>query len=96
MPQPRPVTAPVPTRQERLDALLQELRPKVDAIVQRLAEQWVDTPEHLELGAIEYTLRDAGQEIAATVHHTGLASRKKRGTSVRARSAATATVPRNS
>jgi hypothetical protein len=80
MTQPRPATIPTPTREQRLQALLQELQPQVDAIVRRVAEQWVDTPEHQELGAIEYTLREAGQEIAATVQQTGLASRKKRGT----------------
>lgn len=80
MAQPQPSRTPVPSREERLASLLQELQPKVDAIVRRLAEKWVDTPEHLELGAIEYELRDAGQEFATTVHQTGLASRKKRGT----------------
>jgi hypothetical protein len=80
MAQPRRATPVTLTREERLEALLKELRPKVDEIVQRMAEKWVDTPEHLELGAIEYEIRDAGQEIAATVHQTGLASRKKRGT----------------
>jgi hypothetical protein len=80
MPQPRPDPTPPPTREQRLQALLQELQPQVDAIVRRAAEQWVDTPEHQELGAIEYALRDAGQEIAAALQQTGLASRKKRGT----------------
>ena len=80
MAQPRPSTTAVQTREERLEALLQELRPQVDAIVRRMAEKWVDTPEHQELGAIEYDFRDAGREIAASVHQTGLASRKKRGT----------------
>jgi hypothetical protein len=80
MARPRPSTTPVPTHEERLEALLKELRPKVDEIVRRIAEKWVDTPEHQELGAIEYEIRDAGQEIAATVQQTGLASRKKRGT----------------
>jgi hypothetical protein len=80
MAQPQADTTPVPSRDERLQALLTELQPKVDAIVRRLAEKWVDTPEHLELGAIEYELRDAGQEFVTTVHQTGLVSRKKRGT----------------
>jgi hypothetical protein len=62
----------------------------VDVIVRRLAEKWVDTPEHEELGAIEYELRDAGREFAAAVHQTGLEGRKKRGTSVPAPRAATA------
>jgi hypothetical protein len=80
MAQPQRSTTPAPTRQEQLEALLKELRPKVDEIVQRIAEKWVDTPEHQELGAIEYAIRDAGQEIAATVQQTGLDRRKKRGT----------------
>lgn len=80
MAQPQRSTAPQLSREERLQALLKELQPKVDKIVRDMAEKWVDTPEHLELGAIEYELRDAGQKIAATVHQTGVASRKKRGT----------------
>ncbi len=80
MAQPQRSTTPTLGREERLEALLKELRPKVDQIVRQMAEKWVDTPEHLELGAIEYELRDAGQKIAATVHQTGLESRKKRGT----------------
>ena len=80
MAQPQRSTAPTLTREERLQALLKELRPKVDQIVQQMAEKWVDTPENLELGAIEYQLRDAGQQIAATVQQTGFESRKKRGT----------------
>ena len=80
MTQPRASAAVVQTREEQLQALLKELQPKVEAIVRRMAEKWVDTPQERELGAIEYEFRAAGQQIAATVHETGLASRKKRGT----------------
>lgn len=80
MAQPQRSTTPAPSREEQLAALMKEVQPKVDEIVRCMAEKWVDTPEHLELGAIEYEFRDAGQEIAATVHQTGLESRKKRGT----------------
>lgn len=73
-------SVPTPSREQQVQELVHQLQPKVDAIVRRMAEKWVDTPEAKELGAIEYELRDGGQELAAAVHETGLASRKKRGT----------------
>lgn len=76
-----PKTTPVPpTREERIEALMQQLRPKVDAIVRQMVERAVDVPEHEEFGAIEYEYRDAGLQLANEVRQAGLASRKKRGT----------------
>lgn len=68
------------TRDERVEALIQELRPKVDEVVRKLVERAVDVPEHEEFGAIEYEFRDAGQQLVNDVRQASLASRKKRGT----------------
>ena len=69
------------TREERIEALLKELRPKVEATVRRLVERAVDVPEAEEFGAIDFEFRDAGQELANEVRQASVASRKKRGTS---------------
>jgi hypothetical protein len=68
------------TRAERVEALIQELRPKVEEVVRKLVERAVDVPEHEEFGAIEYEFRDAGQQLVNDVRQASLASRKKRGT----------------
>ena len=78
-------TRPVPaaadeTREERIEALLKELRPKVEAEVRRLVERAVDVPEAEEFGAIDFEFRDAGQKLANAVRQASVASRKKRGT----------------
>lgn len=81
MPQPRksaPVD-PVKERQERIDAAMKELRPKLEAMLQKMVEAVVDKPEAEELGAVEFELRDMGRDMVATVQETGLKSRKKRG-----------------
>jgi hypothetical protein len=74
--------APQPSREEQIEALMQQLRPKVEQVVRRLVERAVDVPEAEEFGAIDFEFRDAGQEIATDVRHAGLESRKKRGTLV--------------
>jgi len=68
------------TREQRIEALLKELRPKLEATVRRLVERAVDVPEAEEFGAIDFEFRDAGQELANEVRQAGVASRKKRGT----------------
>lgn len=68
------------TRDERVEALIQELRPKVEEVVRKLVERAVDVPEHEGFGAIEYEFRDAGQQLVNDVRQASLASRKKRGT----------------
>jgi hypothetical protein len=77
----RSVTAPVavPTREEQVEALMQQLRPKVDEALRRMVERAVDVPEAEEFGAIEYEFRDAGLNLANEVRQASLASRKKRG-----------------
>jgi hypothetical protein len=73
--------APAPaSREERIEALMEQLRPKVDQAVRRMVERAVDVPEHEEFGDIEYEFRDAGLGLANEVRRAGLASRKKRGT----------------
>lgn len=82
MPQPRKAAPvdPLVERQQRIDAAMQELRPKIEAMVLRMVETLVDKPEAEELGAVEFELRDQGRDLTALVQQTGLGSRKKRGT----------------
>jgi hypothetical protein len=68
------------TRQQRIDAILKELRPKIEATVRQLVERAVDVPESEEFGAIDFEFRDAGQQLANDIRQASLASRKKRGT----------------
>jgi hypothetical protein len=68
------------TREQRIDAILKELGPKVEATVRRLVERAVDVPEAEEFGAIDFEFRDAGQELVNEVRQASVASRKKRGT----------------
>ena len=69
-----------PTREQRIEALMEQLRPKVDEVVRRMVERAIDVPEAQEFGAIDFEFRDAGQELATEVRQASLASRKKRGT----------------
>jgi len=73
-------TAVPATREQRIEDLMQQLRPKVEEAVRQLVERAVDVPEHEEFGAIEYEFRDAGLKLANDVRQASLASRKKRGT----------------
>ena len=68
------------TREERIEAILKELRPKIDAAVRKMVERAVDVPEAEEFGAIDFEFRDAGQELANDVRQASVANRKKRGT----------------
>ena len=79
-----PNTTPEPTREERVEAILAELRPKVEAEVRKLVERAVDVPEAEEFGAIDFEFRDAGQKLVNEVRQASVASRKKRGTSAAA------------
>ena len=82
MTQPRKAAPvdPVQERQERIEAAMNALRPKVEAALRQMVETIVDKPEAEELGAVEYELRNAGRGLMAQIQQTGLASRKKRGT----------------
>jgi hypothetical protein len=68
------------SREARIEAILKELRPKVDAAVRQMVERAVDVPEAEEFGAIDFEFRDAGQQLANEVRQASLVSRKKRGT----------------
>jgi hypothetical protein len=68
------------TREQRIEAILKELLPKVEATVRHLVERAVDVPEAEEFGAIDFEFRDAGQQLANEVRQASVASRKKRGT----------------
>lgn len=80
MSKPTPSAAPEQTREERIEAIMQALRPKIDAQVRQLVERAVDVPEAQEFGAIDFEFRDAGQQLANEVRQASVASRKKRGT----------------
>ncbi len=77
--QPRPLMA-TESREERIEAIMQQLRPKIDQEVRRLVERAVDVPEAEEFGAIDFEFRDAGQKLVNDVRQASVASRKKRGT----------------
>jgi len=68
------------TREERIEAIMKELRPKIDAAVREMVERAVDVPEAEEFGAIDFEFRDAGQNLANDVRQASVASRKKRAT----------------
>lgn len=73
-------TPPSETREERIEAIMKELRPKIEATVRQMVERAVDVPEAEEFGAIDFEFRDAGQKLANEVRQAGVTSRKKRGT----------------
>jgi hypothetical protein len=68
------------TREQRIEAIMKELRPKIDEQVRQMVERAVDVPESEEFGAIDFEFRDAGQKLANDVRQASAASRKKRGT----------------
>ena len=80
MPARQAAAATAETREERIEAILKELRPKIEATVRQMVERAVDVPEAEEFGAIDFEFRDAGQELANEVRQASVASRKKRGT----------------
>jgi len=77
----RPLPAAVSeTREQRIEAIMTELRPKIDETVRQMVERAIDVPEAEEFGAIDFEFRDAGQKLASDVRQASVASRKKRGT----------------
>lgn len=84
------------TREQRIEAILKELRPKIDAVVRQLVERAVDVPEAEEFGLIDFEFRDAGQKLVNDVRQASVASRKKRATSAAASPARTALTQRSS
>lgn len=77
----KPVASTVAeTREQRIEAIMKELRPKIEEQVRKMVERAVDVPEAQEFGAIDYEFRDAGQKMVSDVRQASVASRKKRGT----------------
>jgi hypothetical protein len=69
-----------PSRDERIESIMEQLRPRVEAAVRKMVERAVDVAEAEEFGAIDTEFRDAGLGLANEVRQAGVASRKKRGT----------------
>jgi NADP-dependent 3-hydroxy acid dehydrogenase YdfG len=67
------------TREQRIEAIMKELRPKIEATVHEMVERAVDVPEAEEFGPIDFAFRDAGQKLANDVRQASVARRKKRG-----------------
>jgi hypothetical protein len=64
----------------RIEAIMEQLRPRIEATVRQMVERAVDVAEAEEFGAIDMEFRDAGQALATEVRQASVASRKKRGT----------------
>jgi hypothetical protein len=76
----KPLTSAVAeTREQRIESIMKELRPKIDEQVRKMVERAVDVPEAEEFGAIDFEFRDAGLKFASDVRQATVASRKKRG-----------------
>ena len=69
------------SREERIEGIMNQLRPRIEAEVRQMVERAVDVPEAEEFGAIDFEFRDAGQKWVNDVRQASVASRKKRGTS---------------
>jgi hypothetical protein len=69
------------SRQAHVEAIMEQLRPRIEAAIRTLVERAVDVPEAEEFGAIDFEFRDAGQRLVNEVRQASVASRKKRGTS---------------
>src|SRR6516164_2340795 len=68
---------PVPaSRDEQIEELMQQLRPKMEEALRRMVERAVDVPEHEEFGAIEYEFRDAGLNVANEVRQAHAGTRR--------------------
>ena len=68
------------TREQRIQAVLNQVRPIVEAKVRELVERAVDVSEAEEFGPIDLEFRDAGLHMANEIRQASVASRKKRGT----------------
>ena len=79
MPQPSS-PCPAEARQQRIEAIMQQLRPEIEQVVRQLVEKAVDVPEAEEFGAIDAAFRDAGLGLVNDARQAAVASRKKRGT----------------
>jgi hypothetical protein len=76
---PRPAEM-IETREQRIEAIMQEIQPKLEQMARKMVERAVDVPEAEEFGAIDFEFRDAGQQVAKEIRQASVASRKKRAT----------------
>jgi hypothetical protein len=76
---PSPPSATADDRETRARALMDQLRPRVEQAVRRMAESLVDSSDAQLFGDLEFALRDQAHDLAAAAHQTGLHGRKKRG-----------------
>jgi hypothetical protein len=67
------------SREQQVEALLEQLRPKLEATARRLVERALDVPEAEEFGPIDLEFRDAGLDMATEVRRAAAGCRKKRG-----------------
>jgi hypothetical protein len=79
MAHPRPAEM-IETREQRIEAIMQEIQPKLEQMARKMVERAVDVPEAEEFGAIDFEFRDAGQQVAKEIRQASVASRKKRAT----------------
>jgi hypothetical protein len=77
-------------RENRMQTLLELLRPNAEGVLRQMAERLVDLPENQSFGQVEYDLRDLAHDLAASAHQAGLDAAKKKATKARASSARTA------
>jgi hypothetical protein len=77
---PTAAAAAPETREQRIEAIMKELRPKIEETVRQMVERAVDVPAAEEFGAIDFEFRDAGLNLANEVRQASVASRKKRAT----------------
>src|SRR5262249_29242635 len=67
------------TREQRIEAIMKELRPKIEETVRQMVERAVDVPEAEEFGAIDFEFRDVGQELANEVRQAECGEPEKKG-----------------
>jgi hypothetical protein len=71
-------SSPTLSRQQRIEAIMQELRPQIEQTVRQLVERAVDVPETEEFGTIDLEFREAGLTMVNHIRQASVASRKKR------------------
>jgi hypothetical protein len=77
---PQDSSSPTFSRQQRIEAIMQQLRPQIEQTVRQLVERAIDVPEADEFGVIDFEFRDAGQKMVNQIRQASVASRKKRAT----------------
>lgn len=85
-----PTTPTSNGREQRVQALMAQLRPNAEQALREMAERLVDFPMEKSFGAIEYDLRDVAHDFASASHQAGLQAGKKGATKAPASSVPTA------